>query len=393
MKRKRFTHFLTAINSAAVDALNSVSGVWQELSLAEGEKEVRYRLAPYGEHPVRMDGRKVMQVVDREAAELMASNFKSLTGKLANFFQGIPVYEGHADDADWLRENPGHRAVAVGRIKEIEAGEDGIYVRTVFNSEGVKLLSGTAPSYSGHSPRWRMIPIPGSDQHFRPFLLWSDALTNSPNMADNTIAMNSLKTGETPPVDPSPVPDEGDPEKPTDTMKLTPEAMQALGFSPDATPTDAEISAAIVKLLSAKTTAEADKATSDTAVTAANSRTTYLETEINAIRGAAVATVISAALQDGRISEADKPRWMDALNTSFATESEKLSKLMPTVSTRSHLPAFDRTIPELSGSVDAINSAVEATAKAHGLNLQDRSDYDKAHELCRTEKPELFQRG
>ncbi len=390
MKRTRFPHFITVINSAAtaaVDAINSVSSVWTEISLADGEKESRYRLAPYGEHPVMYGGREVIQVVDREAVELMASNFSSIRGQMATFFQGIPVYEGHPDDPVWLAANPGHKATAVARIKGIEAGEDGPYVRTVFNSAGVGLLSGSAPSYSGHSPRWRMTPIPGRPDHFRPILLWSDGLTNNPNIPGNTLALNSLKTGDTPPVEISPESESDEPENTTDTMKLTAEALKALGLAPDATPTPEEISAAIIKLSSDKATADTAKVTAEGAVTAANSRITLLES----IQGSAVDTVINSAITDGRITEADKPAWITALNTSFASESAKLSKLMPVLNTRSLLPASERVEMRFgAGSVDAINSAVADIAKTHGLNLADRVDYDKAHRLTREAKPELF---
>lgn len=406
MKLPRFPRFITVVNSVAtatVDTINSVSSLWSEISLAEGEKESTYRLAPYGEHPVMYDGRQVIQVVDEEAVELMASNYASIRTQLATFFQGIPVYEGHPDDPQWLKDNPGHKATAVARIKGIEKGADGPYVRTVFNSAGVGLLGGTAPSYSGHSPRWRMVPIPGRPNHYRPILLWSDGLTNNPNIPGNTLALNSLKTGDTPelPKSPESKPDES--ENTTDIMKLTPEALKALGFAPDATPTEAEISAAITKLASEKATAESNKVTAETAkgtaegaLTAANSRITSLEQ----IQGLAVTTVINSAVADGRITEADKPRWMDALNTSFATEAEKLNKLMPSINTQSRLPGGERRelAPEQAAAnqangVDAINSAVADIAKTEGLNLSVRTDYDRAHKLTRERHPELYKRG
>lgn len=401
MKLPRFPRFINVINSAVaigVDTINSVSSVWSEISLAEGEKEKTYRLAPYGEHPVMYDGRQVIQVVDEEAVELMASNFASVGTQLATFFQGIPVYEGHPDDPQWLKDNPGHKATAVARIKGIEKGEDGPYVRTVFNSAGVGLMGGTAPCYSGHSPRWRMVPIPGRPDHFRPILLWSDGLTNNPNIPGNTLALNSLKTGDTPQVELSPKSETDASENTTDIiMKLTPEAQKALGFAPDATPTEAEISAAIIKLSSEKTTAAADKVTAEEAVTAANSRTTAANIRITAlesIQTAAVTTVVNAARDSGRITEAQVPEWVDALNTSFTTESAKLSRLMPTLNTKSQLPSGERReVGIVTGGVDAINSAVADVAKTEGLNLSVRPDYDRAHKLAREKNPEVFKRG
>jgi hypothetical protein len=386
----RFNKFVTAINTAAVDAINTVAGVWDEIALADDEKETRYRLSAYGEFPVMIDGVQVMQVVDRQAGELMASNFNKFGTQLAMFFKGVPVFEGHADDATWSRENPGHKPMAVGRIKAIEPEADGIWVRTVFNSAGVEALSGTAPRYSGHSPRWRMTPVEGRAGHFRPCLLWSDALTNNPNMADNTVALNALGLGTTPPTEPSPKDPEVNPENTTE-MKLTPEALAALGFAPDATPTEAEISAAIIKFHSEKKSVESEKLVADSAVVAANSRAIGFETELKELRATAVNTAIETAITSGRITEAERPQWVTALNTSFKSESAKLNNLMPVLNTGNRLPALERKDPAvLAAGIDAINTAAREIAKRDGLKLTDAADYDAVWTKLRAEKPELF---
>lgn len=390
---------LTALNTAAasvVDGINSMAGVWSEISLAEGEKESRYLFTKYGEYPVEMqiNGRvqTVTQVIDREAAELIASNYQSLTGKLAMFFRGIPIYEGHADDPDWLLQNPGHRPAAVGRIKEIAPGADGIEVRTVFNSKGVALLSGEAPEYSGHSPRWRMREIAGRPGCYRPFMVWSDALTNSPNIADSVMtAINQSPTGAAPAVI--------EPEKPTDTMKLTAEALKALGFAPDAMPTPDEISAAIVKMLGEKTAVETEKVDMETNLTAANSKVTRLELEVTALRDTGVVTAINSALADGRITEADKPEWENILKVDFKSGSALLGKLKPGVdalNTTNHLGNQGKRKEE--GGIEpsgesAIVAAVNAYAAEKGIDASNTAGWKRAFEGCREAKPELFARG
>ena len=263
---------------------------------------------------------------------------------------------------------------------------------SVLNSDGVALLSGDAPKYSGHSPLWRLVPVPGKAKHFRPVLLWSDALTNNPNIMTSTIALNIA--GETPALDDSPEAEPGEPENKTDDMKLTPEALAALGFAPDATPSNDEISAAIVKMLGAKQTAEADKVTADTALNAANTRAGLLDAELQLVRGTAVTTVLGAALADGRITEADKPAWTNALNTSFATEAEKLSRLMPVLNTANRLGNLGERKDggQVGEGIDAMNAAVSDIATANRLDLTIRADYDKAHALARAAKPELFKR-
>lgn len=391
---KRFTN---AINTAA-RAINAVSGVFQELTLPEGETTLRYRLSPYGIFPVDdVSGKAIYQVVDKKAGEIMAANFGSLTGKLATFFRGIPIYEGHPDDPGWAAANPGHRASAVGRIKAIENEEDGIWVTSVINSDGKALLSGDAPKYSGHSPHWRLSPIPGQPDHYTPVLLWSDALTNTPNIHNNTIALNSLQGVEIEIEEQSPdaaASATGATENPEDTMKLTPEALAALGFAPDATPSPDEISSAIVKLLSDKASAEADKVAAEGATTAANSRHTALQAEFDTIRSQAVDTVIGEAIATGRITEADKPAWTTALNTSFLTEANKLKSLMPVLNTASKVPDLgnrrDGLCIDAANAASRITEGVRAFAAEKSIDITNEAGWTRAFNECKAAKPELF---
>lgn len=400
MKTKR-TLFTTALNTART-ALNVASGVFSELTVADGEITKRYRLSPYGTFPADdVSGQPILQVVDREAGETMAANFASLSSKIATFFRGVPIYEGHADDPGWSEKNPGHRASAVGRIKSIETEDDGIYVTAVLNSDGVALLSGDAPKYTGHSPLWRLAAVPGQPKHFRPVLLWSDALTNTPNIMANTIALNALTgladeypTDET---DPSPdaeaTADADETEKPTQDMKLTPAALAALGFAEDAEPTADEISAAIVTMLSEKAAAEAEKATAEETATAANSRATRLESELQTVLGTAVDTVITDAINTGRITEAEKPAWTQALNTSFGSESAKLSKLMPTLNTELKIDLGQRRNAEITDAANAagkITEGVRSFAAEKGIDISTSSGWTRAYDQCRAAQPALF---
>ncbi len=392
MKCKRSNIFTTALNSART-ALNTASGVFHELTLPDGtDKTFRFRLSEYGEFPVEdVKGQAIIQVVDREAAETMALNFGSLRGQFATFFRGIPMFEGHADDAAWLAKNPGHKASAVARIKSIEPEDDGVYVTAALNSDGVDLLGGDAPKYTGQSPLWRLDQIPGRPGFFRPILLWSVALTNNPNIMTNTIALNSLQGVTAPDLSPTADPGENETNENED-MKLTADALAALGFAQDATPSSDEISAAIVKMLAAKATAEADKATAVGETTAANSRAGLMETELKLVRGSAIDALIGPAIEDGRITAADKDKWTTALNTSFASESAKIAALMPTINVANKLPGLTRQQGMLAANdTEALNTAVREIAKTNGLDLAKGADYDRAFTLLRAAKPELFE--
>jgi hypothetical protein len=395
MKRKHHPIFTAALNVARA-ALNAASGVYQEINLPEGTTAITYRLSPYGEFPVDdVHGKPIIQVIDREVASTLAANFGSLATKFATFFRGIPIYEGHADDPDWCKKNPGHRASAVGRIKSIDPGEDGIYVTAALNSDGVELLGGDAPKYTGQSPFWRLSEIPGRKGYFKPVLLWSDALTNTPNIMTNTLALNSLDGIGDEDIETSPSADTGDnTENTEDTMKLTAEALAALGFAPDAEPSPDEISAAIVKMLGDKATAEADKATAEATTAAANSRAGHLETELNLVRGAAVETVVTDAINTGRITEAERPAWTEALNTSFASESAKLAKLMPAMNTTNKV--IDLASRRQAGVTDAANAASRITeavrqwATEKGIDITTAAGWTRAYDACRASSPALF---
>jgi hypothetical protein len=180
-------------------------------------------------------------------------------------------------------------------------------------------------------------------------------------------------------------------------MKLTPEALKALGFAPDASPTETDISSAIVRLLGEKDSTAAAMATADTAATAANTKVTTLTTELTATRGRLSETVASNAVIDGRITEADKPKWITALNTDFDAEKAKLDAKMPVVNTSNQLPANLGTRRELDVSaapdaITAMNSVVRAYAAEHKIDITTPAGFDLAWTGAKTAKPEIFQR-
>jgi len=397
MKHSPINQFLIIANDTALDAtldtINASWGAFQELTLGEGEKTKRYRYCKYGTYPQEVKGvGTIQQVVDRDAADLLASNFRAYAG-LDVFFKGVPVYEGHPDDPEWLAQNPGHRAKAVARIKSIEAGDDGIYVEQVFNSAGVALLSGEAPSYSGHSPRWKCAPIPGRPGFYRPALLVSDGLTNVPNIPDSKIALNSANQSS-----PDSLPDGGGQPENTTNMKLTPEALKALGLSPEATPSETDISNAVIRLMGEKQTAEADKVTALNSATAANTRADGLQTELTAVRNTAVDLITTEAVERGRITLAEKPQWVTALNTDLPGESAKLRNKMPVINTSSKLPENlgsrrEEGLLSAPGAIDIMNTAVRNYATENHLDITTQAGFDAAWNACKAAKPELFKRG
>lgn len=385
------------MKSKFTTALNVASGIFHEVAVEGEERNLTYRLCKYGEFPATdVEGKPIIQVVDKEAGRLMAENFRSLGNQIATMFRGVPIYEGHADDPDWAAKNPGHKASAVGRIKSIEPREDGIYVTSVLNSDGASLLGGDAPRYSGHSPYWRMVEIPGRAGHFRPVLLWSDALTNKPQILGNTIALNSLEgmpdlspEGE---LDAEPDDSEAATNDKENDMKLTPQALKALGFAEDAEPSSDDISAAILKLASKEAPAAKTEPSKTDPPAAAS---TDVANSAKAVT-TAIELILDDAIKTGRITAADKPKWATALNTSFETEHAKLQNLMPVINTGNRVADAAGRKPataDAANTAEAITEGAKRYAAANNIDITTADGWNRAYNGFRAANPALFAKG
>lgn len=147
----------------------------------EGTKLRRVLLAPYGDWP----NVRGLQRFTRDDAQNIVNEFNSTVKRVLNpsSWLGLPWYEGHPDHPDF-RGKAGHsRSTAVGRIKGLEAGNDGLYADVKFNEDGEKLI--VNESYHGHSVNWYLREDKNSDRSrkaYRPFSLKSVGFTNEPNI-------------------------------------------------------------------------------------------------------------------------------------------------------------------------------------------------------------------
>ncbi|MGF1485418.1 MAG: phage protease [Opitutales bacterium] len=138
------------------------------------------RLAEYGEWP-HPGG---LQRFTRNAARDMVDNFRSLRGRLARRFGGLPLYIGHPDDASFAGR-PGHQDTrAYAWIRDLQARADGLYILPRWSEEGRHLLADAF--YKFLSPRWALHPQP--DGSLVPVRLVSVGLTNHPNIPGEAIA-------------------------------------------------------------------------------------------------------------------------------------------------------------------------------------------------------------
>ena len=192
-----------------------------ELTNATEEKPVpEWIEIPLGNH----DHRAGMQVFDRESAEAIIANFKSL----GNRSKGVPFYEGHPDvnPERWPDKS------AKGWIKEMELTNSALRLRVKWNAAGNALIANE--EYAYFSPTWGCLPVKGRSSAYRPIRLRSVGLVNEPNIGVMPLTNEQTK---------------GKPTMPPWLLKL-------LGLEPDATEEEAEAAlAARLKAVADVTTA------------------------------------------------------------------------------------------------------------------------------------------
>lgn len=381
---------ITSINTVAAKTVAVIMNTCvNAISLSGDERETWVRLGKWGEYPgaINLPGgaqRKANQVLDREGAEQMKKTFYSAINQIAHLGKGLPIYEGHPDEPRWRKLNPNVPTNAVGRIKDIEIREDGPYVRTVFNARGAALIGGDAPELSAHSPRFTMAAMPGQPEKFRIVGVLSLGLTNDPNMPDTAISLN--ESTDNPP--------EADPVQPQQetNMKLNTDIMKRLGLNPEAS--EDATATAVNTVLSEREQLTGDITSTKEKLTSANERITSLKKEADKFRDLAVDTTLTTAINSGRITEADKPKWDAALKADFDGEKSKLDALMPTsINTEDKLGNLAKRKGEQNSAgtgITAINSAVAAFAKENNLDLTNGADYSTAFSAVQEAKPELF---
>ncbi|WP_269540151.1 phage protease [Cerasicoccus fimbriatus] len=159
---------------------NIITGLANEIPSVTQRSSAWLRLAEYGDWPHSQG----LQRFTRQSAEQLVKNFKSLRGRLARKFGGLPVYIGHPDD-DHFAGQSGHADTrAYAWIDALDARPDGLYVLPRWSDAGQNLLRNAF--YKFLSPRWAMKPL--GDGVFEPVRLISVGLTNQPNIPGDAIA-------------------------------------------------------------------------------------------------------------------------------------------------------------------------------------------------------------
>jgi hypothetical protein len=243
----------------------------------------------------------------------VAEAFASLTGRVKRWFRGSPIYNGHPDMPGATGD-----ATELGLISRLEARADGQYGQPIFNAAGANELT-TNKAKLFFSPRYQFEPtgVEGGKIVFEPRSFVSTGLTPFPNLA--AAAANAAMNAATPP---------------PDTMNITKIVTAlALAGAPPSNEAEESILASINTL--------GQRAT--TGATAANERTnlqaevTRLTGELTTLRTEAAnqATTfrdgqIAAAVQDGRITAAQKPQF-EALFKADAANAALVLAALPKV--------------------------------------------------------------
>jgi hypothetical protein len=340
-----------------------------------------------------------LQLLDRPAAERMKAAFNSKLNRLANAFRGEPIYPGHPDDASWRKANPGVRTEAVGRLRAVDVGEDGLRLKFAYNDEGQRLVGGEAPAYTSYSPVWGMEETTHQGRRaYRPVEIYSIGLTNTPQIPGTFIGLNEALPPET--TTSAPMKEH--------LIKL----LALLGITLSADATDAQATTAINEALpkvqaalgdqgkltaatNEASTVKAQVATLQSQLTAAQGQVTTatneaasLRTSLATERSARAEVVLTTAINEGRITAAQKPEWLGkftATGADFAAIEGEL-KLKKAINTRSQADVgARRSQPADKKKITAINEAIVSKMKAMGTE-----DRNTAYLALVREGHELF---
>lgn len=346
------------------------------------QQEDWLQLTPIGEFPHEAG----VQRVDKAAVDEMVANFNSLRSRFSRRFGGLPFYIGHPDVPAFANKFPDRKAY--GWVMDLEARADGLHGKVKWSEAGKELVANA--HYKFFSPYWGAKEIGMENiggrrtKVFRPIELVSVGLTNEPNIP--VLPLSNEQTAPT-------------------TMKLPDWLIQLLGLSADVTEEQAKTALSNCvnernTLTTAKQTLANEKATADGALTAektAHSTTrTTLEGERDAAqtkfaneRKARTTLLLDLAIQDGRITPAQRPQWQADLDKEFDTKSVALANQAPQMNTRPQTGALGDRKQEADQGLTTAQNQLLALANEKARN-NPALGFDRAWNEACAEKPELF---
>lgn len=331
-------------STPSVDAANEAvtDGVWVQL-------------APYGDFPNRVG---LQHFTETEAREIVNEFQSALNAPVRAL--GLPWYIGHPDHEPLKQRYKDTRAY--GRVKELQARNDGLYGRVKFSTAGRQII--TDEMFHGHSVNWAMRK---AGNRFHPFRLKSVGWTNEPQI----------------PVAPVTAANET-----TDNMDRT-KLIQLLGLAADAT--DEQVEQAIGSLKTTQAANEQTIAGLRTQVTTVTSerdgekaKLTQAQTDAANERAAHADQLIADGVRAGKILPAEKDAWKTKFAGNFIEAANELQNAKPKLNTKSKVEGLGRKSNAGGERAMQIAEAVNERMKTKG------GDYNTNYAALKKEKPELF---
>lgn len=346
----------------------------EELHLLSNEFAVSpdgwVQLVPYGDF-AHGEG---MQRFTKDDAVNLVNEFNGLLS-LPQRLLGLPWYIGHPDHPKFKARYTDTKAY--GRIKGLEAREDGLFANVKWSPAGEALIKDEA--FAGHSINWGARKVGGV---YRPCRIKSVGFTNEPNIP---VAPITLANEE-------------------DTL-MKKQLIEKLGLPADAT--DEQVLAAVdlaneaksradradadkAAAEAAKTTAETALANEVTAKTAAETAAETLkaekltaETALANERKARIGLVLDGAIRDGKITAADRDRVAGELEADFDARLTELANAKPVMKTEPRTKNLGQRKESSAASDKVVELCNERMAKTN-------EDWTAAWAAVKRENPALF---
>lgn len=332
------------------------------------------QLAPFG----RWDNVVGLQVFSPEDGREMVNEFQRLLNAPSRLL-GLPWYVGHPDHEPLKQRYKDTRAY--GRIKELEAREDGIYGRVKFSAAGRQMIEDEA--FHGHSVNWAMKR--GADGQLHPFRLKSVGWTNEPNIPVAPItAANEL-------------------QDPAMREKL----LEALGLAADAT--DDDIMNAITALKEPdKDDAPAppnlppapDAAANERQIAAIKAERDAMKAERDAEKARAATAetqavnerhrsrdlLVSQGVREGKILVSEQNAWKTKFDTDFTEAANELQNAKPKLNTSNRVGSLG--VRNANLNTDRSMQIQDAVNERRAKFPQEA--YDQSFAAVKKANPELF---
>lgn len=266
-------------------------------------------LAPYGDHPHA----RGIQRFTKEAGEALVSHFKSWGSRLKRAFVGVPIYRGHPDNRDFANVHTDKQEY--GQVSGLEAREDGLYWKPTLNDAGAELVQ---QGFEFGSINWDCMPL--ANRVFQPMRALSVGLTDRPNIPGQSLANASSE-------------DSPHNQNEKDTI-MPPWLLELLGLPETAS--EDEVKAALAKMKEAAASQPSDAPAEMANELAANKAQIdtlkkKLDTVETTLANERRDNAIAAALQEGRITAAEKETWQKRLDRDFEAESKALANVAPAI--------------------------------------------------------------